>query len=67
VLLALTAYGFDFAVPSVLYLRGILPDPMTKSQNQTTRSRATAILHDGHFWIPVCVLVGGLILLSRII
>jgi hypothetical protein len=40
---------------------------MTNSRNQTTRSRAAAIVRDGHFWIPVCVLIGGLILLSRII
>jgi hypothetical protein len=28
--------------------------------------RARAILRDSHFWIPIGVLVAGLILLSRI-
>jgi len=31
-----------------------------------TVSRTAAILRDGHFWIPFGVLIGGLILLARI-
>jgi len=31
-----------------------------------SRSRTAAILRDGHFWIPIAVLIGGLILLSYV-
>jgi len=31
-----------------------------------SRNWAAVVLSDGHFWIPVGVLLGGLLLLSRI-
>jgi hypothetical protein len=36
------------------------------STNQPNTSRLASILTDGHFWVPVAVLMGGLLLLRFI-
>jgi len=33
---------------------------------ETKRSRAALVLTDAHFWIPIVVLIGGLLLLRWI-
>jgi hypothetical protein len=33
---------------------------------QPTRSHVTAVLTDAHFWVPVAVLIGGLLLLRML-
>ncbi len=35
-----------------------------RAMNSATRSRLSAVLRDGHFWIPLAVMIGGLLLLS---
>jgi len=37
-----------------------------KRQNDQTRSWVTIVLTDIHFWVPVAVLIGGLLLLRFI-
>jgi len=39
--------------------------PATDNHNQP-RSRLVSVLTDVHFWVPVAVLIGGLILLKSI-
>lgn len=34
--------------------------------NQATHSRVANVLRDIHFWVPVAVLIGGLLLLKFI-
>ncbi|HKV64480.1 MAG TPA: hypothetical protein VJO16_21420 [Candidatus Acidoferrum sp.] len=36
------------------------------SENQTSATRLASILTDIHFWVPVAVLMGGLLLLRFI-
>jgi hypothetical protein len=38
----------------------------TRVNPKPAADRAQAILRDSHFWIPISVLIAGLILLSRI-
>ena len=40
-----------------------MPEPST---NQPSTSRLASILTDIHFWVPVAVLMGGLLLLRFI-
>jgi hypothetical protein len=40
-----------------------MPDGAT---NQSASSRLASVLKDGHFWVPVAVLIGGLLLLRFI-
>jgi hypothetical protein len=35
-------------------------------KSERTRSRMTSVLTDIHFWVPVAVLIGGLLLLRSI-
>ncbi|HKW62302.1 MAG TPA: hypothetical protein VJN89_07135 [Candidatus Acidoferrum sp.] len=37
---------------------------MANSENQKPTSRLGSVLTDAHFWVPVAVLAGGLLLLS---
>jgi hypothetical protein len=37
-----------------------------EATNQMTRSRTVNVLRDIHFWVPVAVLIGGLLLLEFI-
>ena len=37
-----------------------------KFEDEPARSKSAAILHDGHFWIPVGALILGLLLLLRV-
>ncbi len=41
-----------------------MPNSVTKPAAQ--RSRFAAIATDLHFWIPLCVLLGGLFLLDKL-
>ena len=36
------------------------------STDHTSRSLLRAIVTDIHFWIPLCVLIGGLVLLDKL-
>jgi hypothetical protein len=40
--------------------------PMTENREQGSRSLLNLIMHDVHFWVPVVVLVGGLLVLNWI-
>jgi hypothetical protein len=35
-------------------------------KSERTQSRMTSVLTDMHFWVPVAVLIGGLLLLRSI-
>ena len=52
----------SYIMPAVCSLPGV----STMSAHDRLRSRTASILTDEHFWVPVVILLGGLILLRFI-